>query len=275
MASGKKGRGLILAAVLSTSVAYAETLPVTIVTSIEISGKSTGAFLIVSDEEKIVFSAPAEVVEGGQVGSVGVVGRAMLPLDGGPYTALFMAFGDQGEVVSSTRVISDVRTEQAVLLDSSELQRRLGEQRSELKKLYLQIKQQRGLLNQAREEGESLKKVGQMIAGGDELVLARDEVRGVEASLEAARLRQEALKGREVPLNFKKREAELAAQLNTLSTEVKELELNPSFAGASKEYQEKRDLIEATKYEHIDLLKDELAQLRRKREELEQIRARK
>ncbi|NDF16216.1 hypothetical protein EB061_13015, partial [bacterium] len=71
------------------------------------------------------------------------------------------------------------------------------------------------------------------------------------------------------PPNFKKREAELSTYLNTLSTELKASEEGGAFDGASKELQAKEDLIEATKYEHLDLLKDELAELRRKREALE------
>ncbi len=269
MVFGRHCRVASLVILLSALSASAEVLPVTIVSSVGVSAKPIRALVVVSEKGHVVGVGPAEVVEEEGVSSVTAVGEVTLRLDGGPYTALFMVFGERGEVFSSTRNIMDLRTEPAVLLDSGELKRRLGEQRGELKKWDLKLNEQRVRLNKAREESETLRKVDQMIDGGNDIQASRNEESGIEASLAVARMRQDALKGRATPPNFKKREAELVMHLNTLATELKELEHDSSLGGASREYQEKRDLIEATKYEHMDLLKDELTQLRRKREELD------
>jgi hypothetical protein len=84
-----------------------------------------------------------------------------------------------------------------------------------------------------------------------------------------AQERQRELSNRETPPNYAKREAELSAQLNVLATKLKTSEDSEDFDSGSKELEEKQALIQSTKYEHLDILKDELAELRRQREALE------
>ena len=201
--------------------------------------------------------------------TVTVVGRATIPIEGGPYKALFTVYAKTGEIGSAVREIKDVRLEPAVLLDVPELKRRLGEQKAELLKKDKQSNEQKTRLKKVQQQADTISKVGKIIDVDDELRAVKDENARLVASIALAQERALALKSKETPPNYKKREAELSAYLNTLSTELKASEEGGAFDSASKELQEKKGLIEATKYEHLDLLKDELAEIRRKREALE------
>lgn len=249
--------------------AYAEPVPVTLVQSVECAALPDKASVVVSQGQQIVAMVPAAIVmqEGASV--VTLVARAPLAIEGGPYKALFTVYAKTGETASAVREIADVRLEPAILLEASELKRRLDEQKAELHKWDAQAGEQKSRLKKVQERADTLTSVGNIVDADDELGAVKDESDRLAASRALAQERQVALKSREVPPNYKKREAELSAHLNLLSTELKVAGKEGTLAGASREYQEKRALIDATKYEHIDLLKDELATLRRKREELE------
>jgi hypothetical protein len=251
------------------TAAPASPQPVTLVHSVEISALPDKASVVVSQGDKVVALVPAAIVVHDGSPTVTVVGRATLPIEGGPYKALFTVYAKTGEIGSGVREIKDVRLEPAVLLDVSELKRRLGEQKAELHKWDKQSTEQKSRLKKVQQQADTLSKVGKIIDTDDELRAAKDENARLVASVALAQERQLALKNRETPPNFKKREAELSTYLNSLATELKASEEGGAFDAASKELQAKEDLIEATKYEHIDLLKDELAELRRKREALE------
>jgi hypothetical protein len=98
-----------------------------------------------------------------------------------------------------------------------------------------------------------------------------DDLEGMSSSVKLAQERLSAVKSGNLPPNYKRREAELSAYLNVLSTELKIAQDGGGdlLSDASKEMLEKRDLIEATKDEHIDLLQEELTQIRKQREAAE------
>lgn len=249
--------------------AYAAPAPVTLVQPVAFSALPDKGTVVVSQGSEVVAVVPAAIVVQEGVPSVMVVGRATLPIEGGPYAALFTVYSKTGEIGSATREIKDVRLEPAVLLEVSELKRRLTEQKTELRKWDVQATEQKSKLKKVQEQADTLASVGRIVDADDELRAAKDENHRLAASIALAQERQLALKTRETPPNYKKREAELSAQLNVLATELKASENDEDLASGSKELQEKEALIESTKYEHIDLLKDELAKLRRQREALE------
>jgi hypothetical protein len=260
---------LFLFALLTVNAAHASPEPVTLVHSVELSALPDKANVVVSQGAQVVAVVPAAILVHDGSTKVTVIGRATLPIEGGPYKALFTVYAKSGEVGSAVREITDVRLEPAVLLDVSELKRRLSEQKAELHKWDKQANEQKSRLKKVQQQADTISSVGRIIDADDELRSAKDENARLTASISLAQERQLALKNRETPANYKKREAELSTYLNVLSTEVKASEEGGAFDGASKELQAKEDLIKATKYEHIDLLKDELAELRRKREALE------
>jgi len=252
---------------------FAAPAPVTLVHTVELAAEPERVTVTVSQGGNVVAVVPAAFVVREGVPVVTVVGRATLPIEGGPYQALFTVTSKTGEIGSSLREIQDVRLEPAVLLEVSELQRRLSEQKAELRKWDDKSVAQRAKLKTVQAQADTAQSVGRIIDADEELRAAKDENGRLAASIALANERQVALKSREVPPNFKKREAELSAHLNLLATELKTAEEDGAFEGGSRELQRKRDLIEATKYEHIDLLKEELVRLRREREMLERNRA--
>lgn len=254
---------------LSALAAVAAPSPVTLVHTVEFSAMPEKASVTVSQGQNVVAVVPAAIVVQEGSPTVTLIGRATLPIEGGPYKILFTVYSKTGELGSSTREIADVRLEPAVLLDVSELKRRLGEQKAELRKWDDKSNEQKVRLKKVQAQADTVQSVGRIIDADDELRMAKDENARLTASLRLAQERQVALKSRESPPNFKKREAELSAYLNLLATELKTAEEDGDFESGSKELQQKHDLIEATKYEHIDLLKEELVRLRRQREVLE------
>lgn len=268
--SSNKVRSLLAAFVMcGMELAHAAPSPVTLAHSVEFAVLPDKATVVVSQGPDGVAVVPAAIVVRDGSSTVTVVARATLPIEGGPYKALFTVYAKTGQISSAVREIKDVRLEPAVLLDVSELKRRLSEQKAQLHKWDKQATEQKSRLKQVQQQADTLSSVGKIVDADDELRAAKDENARLVASLSLAQERQLALKNRETPPNYKKREAELSTYLNVLSTEVKASEEGGAFDDATKELQAKKDLIEATKYEHIDLLKDELAELRRKREALE------
>jgi hypothetical protein len=260
---------LVVATTLFCIPAYAAPAPVTLVQPVGFSAIPEKATVVVSQGSEVVAVVPAVIVVQEGAPTVMVVGRATLPIEGGPYTALFTVYSKTGDLGSATREIKDVRLEAAVLLEVSELKRRLTEQKTELRKWDVQATEQKSKLKKVQEQADTLASVSRIVDADDELRTAKDENHRLTASITLAQERQLALKTREAPPNYKKRDAELSAQLNVLATELKASENDEDLASGSKELQEKEALIESTKYEHLDLLKDELAKLRRQREALE------
>lgn len=269
MSYGRYLIGVLALNVANVLAAVAAPSPVTLVHTVPFASMPDRATVTVSQGQNVVAVVPGAIVvqEGSPV--VTVVGRATLPIEGGPYKILFTVYSKTGDLGSSTREIADVRLEPAVLLDVSELKRRLGEQKAELRKWDDKSNDQKSRLKKVQAQADTAQSVGRIIDADDELRMAKEENARLTASFNLAQERQVALKSRETPPNFKKREAELSSYLNLLSTELKTAEEDGAFESGSQELQQKHDLIEATKYEHIDLLKEELVRLRRQREVLE------
>lgn len=269
MSFGRRVVASVLLNLVVAAAAFAAPSPVTLVHTVEFSAVPDRATVAVSQGPNVVAVVPGAMVIQEGSPTVTVLGRATLPIEGGPYKLLFTVYSKTGELGSATREIPDVRLEPAVLLDVSELKRRLGEQKAELRKWDDKSSEQKARLKKIQAQADTAQSVGRIIDADDELRMAKEENSRLAASLALAQERQVALKSREPPPNFKKREAELSTYLNLLSTELKTAEEDGAFEGGSKELQQKRDLIEATRYEHIDLLKEELVRLRRQREQLE------
>lgn len=274
-------RGIALVSSLSfalfSKLAEAAPMPVTLLQSIKFSAAPERATLVVARSGEIVTVGPAAVIMQEGTGELIVVGRPTLAIESGPYTALFTVYAKSGEIASAVREIKDVRLEAAVLLDVSELKRRLSEQKSELRKWDVKGTEQRSKLKKVQEQANTLNSVGRIIDLDAELQVVQDEGERLAASLAVAQDRQRALKSRDNPANFKRREAELSAFLNALSTEIKAAAAPISSTGSdergsddpAEKERKKHDLIDATKNEHVDLLKEELARLKQQRAKLE------
>ena len=189
-----------------------------------------------------------------------VVARAELVATDAPFTVLFTAYGKTGEVVAANLELPSISAEEVGTLDEAGLKRRLSDKRVELKKLEGENETRRTQLLQLQRTAGVVGAQPREIDNGD-----------VNSSVKLAQERLAALKGGDLPPNYKKREAELSAYLNVLSTELKSAKdgADGRLSDASKEFLEKRTLVETTRGEHIDLLQAELASLRRQRQEVE------
>jgi hypothetical protein len=176
-----------------------------------------------------------------------------------------------GEAASSVREIPSIDAEPVLLLDKPSVEARLHEQRAVLEKWEVQLRAQEVKLNRLQDDADVVANVSKIVDAEDELDAVRMDEQRLEASLGLATKRLEALKTQPIPPNLKRREAELSEQLNELSTALKTTEASAlqRVAAASAELKHKLALIEATKDKQVDVLKGELARVRKEREQLE------
>ncbi len=267
-------RALVLALVgvlAAPSSVAAQVRLVTISQPVRVVGEPASGSLVVSDGSGIVGVAPAIVVPTSSKEEVSVVGRMALPVAVEQISSLAIVSSKTGEVGSGVRQISALSAEPMLLLDKASLEARLSEQRDNLKKWEAQARSQEASLNRLQDDADVIANVSKIVDVEDELDSARADSQRLKTSLELASRRLESLKTQPVPPNFKLREAELSEQLNDLSTALKTTEASAlrRVAAASAELQQKLALIEATKGKQIDVLKAELARVRREREQLQ------
>lgn len=260
MVSGKKTfiAALVVLPLIASS-ALAETKTVYLARRLALPSEAIRGVVTISNGSQKTIVVPAVVVSLEGKESV-VAARAELSSTDAPFKVLFTAYGKTGEVVAASLELQGLSPEEVFTSDEAALKRRLSDKRGEFKKLEVEDESKRAQLQQLQ-KGSGL--AGGASQGGDR----SDET----SSVKLAQERLSALKGGDLPPNYKKREAELSAYLNVVSTELKSAKdgADDKLSDASRELLEKRTLVETTKGEHIDLLQAELARLRRQRQELE------
>lgn len=267
-------RAFSLILVFVLGIAFSATAQVRLVTinqSVRTVGEPASASLVISGARGIIGVAAAIVVNTSDKEEVLVVGRMAVPVADERLSSLAVVVSKTGEAASSIREIPSVDAEPVLLLDKVSLEGRLREQRALLEKWEVQLRAQEGKLNRLQEDADVVANVSKIVDAEDELDAVRTDAQRLEASLGLATKRLEALKTQSVPPNFKRREAELSEQLNELSTALKNTEASAlqRVAAASAELKHKLALIDATKDKQVDVLKGELARVRREREQLE------
>ncbi len=248
--------------------ANAESVSVHFVHRLSIPSQPVKAFVSVSDTEKLLTIVPAAVIaqDGGEVT---VVGEGTLSRTEGPLSVLFTLYGKTGEVVSEKLELYPFSRNQELLMDVPHVRNWAADQKTALKKLENEEQSQRAQLQQLQKGVKG--RGGAAPVNVDVAQSSADDLEGMSSSVKFAQERLSAVKSGNLPPNYKRREAELSAYLNVLSTELKIAQDGGGglLSDASKEMLEKRELIEATKDEHIDLLQEELTQIRKQREAAE------
>ena len=261
--------GLICALCMSAiEKVGAESVSVHFAHRLSLPSQPVKAVVAVSDSDKLLTIVPAEAIaEDG--GKVTVVGEVILSRAVGPLSVLFTLYGKTGEVVSEKLEISPFFRNQELLMDVPHVKNWAADQKMALKKLENEAQAQRTHLQQLQKGAKG--REGAVQVSSDLAPISTDDLEGMSSSIKFVQERLSAVKSGNLPPNYKRREAELSVYLNVLSTELKIAQNGGGdlLSDASKEMVEKRELIEATKDEHIDLLQEELARIRKQREAAE------
>lgn len=271
--------GLVLAAMLVGGLeeGLAETLSLTVAQPVPKVSDTRRAHIAVTSGMRPIAAVPALVLptEDPQrvlaVGSVpGIEGLSS------PVQILAVIEGSDGSLQSSSRAIESPESEPVFRMGQEAIQQRIREQRLTLRRVSDSAEREEKNLRKVSEQADELLKFERVLGGDDP---ARDDAAGMArlAELQAlAQQRLELMRQQPSPPAFKKRETELVEQLNAMSTALhaRDQALREGLIGVSPELQQKLDLIKATQGEHIDLLRRELAELRREREAAEAASAR-
>jgi hypothetical protein len=195
-------------------------------------------------------------------------------VDASPASVMVVLEG-KGQVVSSQTRKSSLDAEPLFLMDAAAMQARVREQRGVLQRAA-NVPPEEISLKKINEETEQLLKFERVVGGQDAPSDGSAERTRMEEVRVILKQHLEALKTRSQPGSFKKRESELTEQLNLMSTSLhaRDQAIREGLAGLSPELEQKIELIKATQGEHIDLLRRELAQLKRERAKAESASAR-
>jgi len=253
--------------VVRTSVASAQVKDCTVAQSVTHVPDVRSAYTLVTSGMKPLGISQGIVVTTEDSRRDLVVGT-LSGIDGhaSPASVLVVVEGKQG-VESSSQVRDSLGTEPLFFMDTFALQARVREQRAALQRTVAASQHKQASLKQVNEETEQLLKF-ERVMGGENLIphspAERARLEEVRAVLSQ---RFQAFKTQTAPLSFKKREGELTEQLNVMSKTLhaRDQAIREGLAGVSPDLQQKIELIKATQGEHIDLLRRELAELRRER----------
>jgi hypothetical protein len=189
------------------------------------------------------------------------------PRVGERLSALVMVLGTNGEVKSAFKEINGDEISPSTLLSSVELRDRLVERRGILRQLQGEASTQESRLRSLQQDADNIAMVSKIVDAEDELVEIKARLKRVSIAQSDLDRRVNQMRARPLPLNAKKREAELVEQLSELSTALSATENQAikKISGAKGALEDKLRLIEETKDEHIALLEDELARAKKGR----------
>ena len=250
--------------------AHAQAGKVTVAQPVSGAGEVESAYLAFSQGSRMLGVVPGLAAPGDTPGQILIVGSldASGVSSDETLSVLAVAAMKDGSVLSSTRALPPLAPGAEPLLDASALRAQAAKLRAERE---ARSNRPGVTLQQVNEQASELLKFERVI-GGDELPRDIEAHRRRLQELKALlRERMEAIKTQPVPIAFKKRESEISEQLNALTLAIKAEEARRRESGSvevpvSPELRAKLELIEATRGEQIDLLRKELAQLRKERE---------
>lgn len=230
--------------------------------SVLATGEPSVAYVLAVQGGRVIGLAPALALLGVQPGEMLVTGRVSSDKVGpGSVTVLATVVMKDGAVASSVRTLA----RDTAILDANALRSRAAARRAAQSQPQQSAS---GKLAQVNAEAGELLKLERAIGGENPAADSDGNRRRLLELRQLVKQRKESIKTQSTPVAFKKRESELSAQLNALTTALRDEEARHRDGSrtVSPELQAKLDLIESTKNEHIDLLRKELLELRRERE---------
>jgi len=193
------------------------------------------------------------------------IGRVSMPNSAERLQVLSVVLGAQGEVRSAYRDFAQEELPPTSNLTLAELRSRFVERRGVFRKLQNEAQAQEERLYALQRDADNIAMVSKIVSAEDGLSEIKAKVQRVALAQEGIERRSAQAKSRKQPLNAQKREAELVQQLGELSTALTAVENQAirRLAGAKGALQEKLSLIEETREDHIAILEEELANLRK------------
>ena len=261
---------LIVCSAYGCLASFAEDL--TLAQPLQGSGEPLHSYLFVRDEGEPIAMIRGRVVGGGLGDEALLVGR-MQNHQPGQQPSAFMGIveSSDGTLTAGAQALDLVGIEGTAHMTLEQIRARTAELRKRIEDARQAEKREAHSLQKINAEANELLKLERAIGGPQpEVDNGAQRERGKDLSL-MAKQHLESIRTQAQPPAFKKREAELSEQLNVMASALQ----GTNTAGGhnageiSPELQEKLDLIEATKDEHIDLLRRELAELKRRRAEVE------
>lgn len=233
------------------------------------------AFFILSDAQRIIGVAPATYIdspekpstpEGEKHGGI-IVGRVPMPETNLPLKVLAVIVGSKGEIWSHYREVRLEELPATASLPTTELRDRFVERRGIFRALQITVAAEEEKLSELQEDADAIANVAKIVGAEDELGELKVSIGRVAAAQSTIQDRMRQMKTRPSPPNAQAREAELGRQLGDLSKALALTESNAlkKISTATSDLRQKLRLIEDTRDEHIDLLEQELADLKRKR----------
>ncbi len=260
--SSARGLAFVVALGVASTV-VAQTKPIHVAHRFSMTAPPVKGVVVLTSGDRILTAVPGVFIPR-DGGGYTLVAEGMVPDSVDDVAALVTAISKTGEVFNA--VVQPSSPEFS--FDMNRLKTWGSDKKAELKTLEAEEQNLRGQLQQLEKRG------GRQVTGGRSESGTGGDLADVATSLKLAQARMATLNAVALPPNYKRREAELSAYLNVLSTELKLARDGGGgvLSDASREALDKRALVESTKDEHIDLLEDELARLRRQREEAERNR---
>jgi hypothetical protein len=240
---------------------------ITLSERVPFSGEVQAAYLIVAGKKELLHSSPASWIELTQGDEIACIGRFSLSSAEDTLGVLFVVFGTNGDVRSVYRALSVSELTPTAYLTLAELRERLVERRSSLRQLDAEVRSQEERIDTLQEDADAIANVARIVNVEDELEEVKRKILLIDTASRDIEQRKAQMQKRSLPLNAQAREAELVKQLSELSTALSATETGAlkRISSASGELQEKLQLIEDTRDEHITLLEEELLELQRRR----------
>ena len=240
---------------------------ITLSERVPVSGDVQAVYLVVAGEKELLHSGAASWVQAAEGNEISCIGRFSLPSEEDRLGVLFVVLGTQGEVRSVYRSVKTSELTPTAYLTATELRERLVERRSLLRQLDSEVRLQEERIDTLQEDADAIANVARIVNVEDELDEVKRKIHAIDRASSSIQRRKLQMQQRPAPLNAQTREAELVKQLAELSTALSATETSAlkRVSSASGELQQKLQLIEDTRDEHITLLEEELLELQRRR----------
>jgi len=194
--------------------------------------------------------------------------RTQIPSTAAKINYIVVGEGPEGQVAQTP--VTSCATEN-LWLGIDQLREGLEERRRVLRSWEAQIQAQQDTIERLQKDADAIGNVGGILATENQLAVVSDDIVRITMASEILGQRLNLLKREGVPRGFQYREAELNKQLADLVGATREAESKHGERQTEldTQLQSKMQMIEDTRYEHVDLLEQQLADLERHRKQLE------